>query len=178
MARKYVILLLVNLLGLVLADRLLAGVHMDGYAWGLLAAAVLTLLHMVLKPALLFFTLPLTILSLGLSLLAINTLLFWLAGNLLAGFTVTGLGGALGGALIISLLGAVANTFSLPRPASPRTRVFTFYREANPYGSKRPGPDNLSSGQPEPRPASSQDREDGEVVIDMESDKNGQWKIK
>jgi putative membrane protein len=181
LARKYIILLLVNLLGLILADRWLDGVRMDGYAWGLLAAALLTLLHMVLKPVLLFFTLPMTVLSLGLSLLAINALLFWLAGNLLAGFTVTGLSGALGGALLISLLGSVANIFVLPRPAARPARVFTFYRGANPYFGKRPDPESRAPREPHSasRPWPDQPaREEGGAVIDMENDETGQWKVK
>jgi putative membrane protein len=179
LARKYFILLLVNLLGLVVADQMLAGVYMAGYAWGLLAAALLTLLHMVLKPALLFFTLPLTVLSLGLSLLAVNTLIFWLAGHLLPGFTVTGLGSSIGGALIISLMGVLANTFLLARSASisGRRRVFTVYSGGNTFfrpgmagKENRPGREKNSPSYPAP--------EEKEVVIDMENSEDGQWKIK
>jgi putative membrane protein len=176
MARNYAVLLLINFLGLILADHLLDGVYMGGYGWGLLAAALLTLLHIVLKPTLLFFTLPLTILSLGLSLLALNTLLFWLAGNVLAGFSVTSLGGAAGGALIISLLGLAANLFLLNRPG--QARVFTFSQKRTNPG-QNPGAARRDSGpapfKPQPRSGAGEEKD---MVIDMESDDQGQWKPK
>jgi putative membrane protein len=179
--RGYAILLIVNFIGLFVADALLDGVHMAGYGWGLLAAALLTFLHIILKPLLILLTLPMTALSMGLSLLVINALIFWLAGSLLSGFQVTGMGSAVGGALIISISGTLANIFLLKRPSAGLRRVFTVYHggkggtiysgRGEGLSRERKAPDRKS-----PHPPGSKKTE--EIIIDMENGENGQWKIK
>jgi putative membrane protein len=179
--RGYAILLTVNLIGLLIADALLDGVRMAGYGWGLLAAALLTFLHIVLKPLLMLFTLPMIAVSMGLSLLVINTVIFWLAGNLLSGFQVTGLGSAAGGALIISAGGTLANIFLLNRPVAGHRRVFTVYPGGK-GGFVYPERGDGLSGEKKARAVKSA-RPPGkgkteEIIIDMENGGNGQWKIK
>jgi putative membrane protein len=49
-------------------------------------------------------TLPITIVTLGLFLLVINALMFWLAGSILKGFQVNGFWWAVGGALFYSVI--------------------------------------------------------------------------
>ena len=73
----------------------------------LVAAAVIGLLNMLVRPVLVLLTLPVTVLTLGLFLLVINALVFWMAGSILAGFAVAGFGAALLGALVYSLLGVL-----------------------------------------------------------------------
>jgi putative membrane protein len=82
----------------------------DGQAL-VLFAIVLGVLNAVLRPVLLLFTLPLTILTLGLFILVINALVFWLATLLPVGVEVAGFGGALLGALVVSVVSFIANHF-------------------------------------------------------------------
>ena len=83
------------------------GVQVTSFGSALIAAAVIGLLNMVVRPVLVVLTLPVTIVTLGLFLFVINALMFWAAAGLLQGFHVNGFGAALLGSLIYSLLGLV-----------------------------------------------------------------------
>jgi putative membrane protein len=67
------------------------------------AALVIGLVNMLIKPILVILTLPITILTLGLFILVINGLLFYAVGNWLQGFVVETLVAGLVGALLYSL---------------------------------------------------------------------------
>lgn len=84
-----------------------SGVRVDGFTNALIAAAVIGLLNMVVRPILVLLTLPVTLITLGLFLFVINALMFWAASGLLNGFHVNGFWAALLGSLIYSLLGLV-----------------------------------------------------------------------
>ena len=62
----------------------------------LIAALVLGLVNMLVKPVLVLLTLPITIVTLGLFLIVINALLFWFVGSVLKGFQVNGFWWAVG----------------------------------------------------------------------------------
>jgi putative membrane protein len=68
------------------------------------AALVLGLVNTLIKPILVILTLPVTILTLGLFLLVINALMFWLVANLVPGFHVNGFWAAMLGAILYSLI--------------------------------------------------------------------------
>lgn len=68
------------------------------------AALILSIVNAVVKPVLIFFTLPLTLLSFGLFLLVINAFTLQLTAWLIDGFTIDGFGYALLAGIIISLL--------------------------------------------------------------------------
>lgn len=92
---------------LMLVAHLLPGIHITNYTAALWAAAAIGLLNTVVRPVLLLFTLPITILTLGLFLLVINAGMFWAASGLLSGFNVNGFIWALFGAIAYSMLGMV-----------------------------------------------------------------------
>jgi putative membrane protein len=75
----------------------------------LLFAVVLGVLNAVVRPILFFFTLPLTLLTLGLFIIVLNALVFWLATLLPVGVEVSGFGGALLGAIIVSVCSLLAS---------------------------------------------------------------------
>ncbi len=78
--------------------------------WALLwAALVVGLANAVLRPILIFFTLPLVLVSLGLFIFVINALLLYLAARLVPGFTLPGFGLTLIAALLISAVSFVLN---------------------------------------------------------------------
>lgn len=89
---------------LLLVAYLYPGVQVSSYGAALMAAFVIGLLNMVLRPTLVLLTLPVTVVTLGLFLFVINALMFWAAGSLFNGFRVDGFGAALLGSLIYSLL--------------------------------------------------------------------------
>ena len=70
----------------------------------LIAAIVLGVLNMLVKPILFLLTLPITILTLGLFSLVINALLVMLASAIVPGFTVVGFWSALLFAIVLMLV--------------------------------------------------------------------------
>ncbi|PBI83812.1 Membrane protein of unknown function [Variovorax boronicumulans] len=96
---------LLSAVALLAVAYLYSGVQVQSFGSALLAAAVIGLLNMVVRPVLVILTLPVTIVTLGLFLFVINALLFWAASGLLGGFHVNGFFAALVGSLIYSLLG-------------------------------------------------------------------------
>lgn len=96
---------LLSALALLAVTYLYSGVLVSSFPSALIAAAVIGLLNMIVRPVLVVLTLPVTIVTLGLFLFIINALMFWAASGLLSGFTVTGFGAALIGSLIYSALG-------------------------------------------------------------------------
>ena len=77
---------------------------MASFGSALIAALVLGLVNMLVKPVLVLLTLPITIVTLGLFLIVINALLFWFVGSVLKGFQVNGFWWAVGGAILYSLI--------------------------------------------------------------------------
>ena len=73
------------------------------------AALILGVLNAVVRPILIFFTLPLTIMSLGLSVLFLNGLLLWLTSAIVHGFHVGGFWSAFLGTLLMALISALLN---------------------------------------------------------------------
>jgi len=98
---------LLSALALLAVAYLYSGVQVTSYTSALLAAAVIGLLNMFVRPVLVVLTLPVTIVTLGLFLFVINALLFWAASGLLSGFHVNSFFAALLGSLIYSLLGVL-----------------------------------------------------------------------
>lgn len=103
---KLVLRWLLNALALWLADRLIAGISYETVGALLIAALVLGLVNAVIRPILRILTFPITVLTLGLFLLVLNALLFWLVG-LVPGFHVDGFLPALLGSIVVSIVSFV-----------------------------------------------------------------------
>lgn len=102
------------MLGLYLASELLPGVSLAGTGTFIIAGFLLGFVNAIVRPVLFFFTLPLTILTLGLFLLVLNGIMFALVATLMPGFTVSGFGSAILGAIVVSLTSMVASWFIGP----------------------------------------------------------------
>ncbi len=87
------------------------GVMVSSFGAALLAAAVIGLFNMVLRPVLVLLTLPVTLVTLGLFLFVINALMFWAASGVLSGFQVRDFSAALLGSLIYSAFGVLIDSF-------------------------------------------------------------------
>ena len=100
------------------AAELVDGIQLEGWQSTLAVAAILGLLNLYLRPILLALSLPVTILTLGLFIVVVNAILLgltdWLANIFDASFDVDGVGAALLGALIISLVSFVLSWFVDP----------------------------------------------------------------
>ena len=102
---RIIIKWLLSAVALLAVAYLYPGVQVASFGSALIAAAVIGLLNMIVRPVLVVLTLPVTIVTLGLFLFVINALLFWAASGLLGGFHVSGFLAALIGSLLYSLLG-------------------------------------------------------------------------
>ncbi|HXI10503.1 MAG TPA: phage holin family protein [Thermodesulfobacteriota bacterium] len=97
--------------GIFLAAYLVPGVNVVGYGPAIKAAVLLGILNIFIKPALLLFTLPINLLTLGLFTLIINGFLLWFVGSVVSGFHVAGFLTAILGSIIISLFSILLNRF-------------------------------------------------------------------
>ena len=95
---------ILNAVALLAVAYLLPGIAVASFGSALIAALVLGLVNMLVKPVLVLLTLPITIVTLGLFLIVINALLFWFVGSVLKGFQVNGFWWAVGGAILYSLI--------------------------------------------------------------------------
>lgn len=87
-----------------LVPSIINTIHIRDVGSALIAAAIIGLLNLFVRPLLLLLTLPITVLTLGIFILVINALLFWLAAGLVDGFYVPTFWSAMGGALVYSIL--------------------------------------------------------------------------
>lgn len=94
-------------LALLLVSRIVPGISVDGIYVALVAALVLGILNVLVKPILFILTLPITIITFGLFTFVLNAFMFWLAASFLDGFVVSGFLPALVGSLIVSVVNTV-----------------------------------------------------------------------
>ncbi|HEX4952260.1 MAG TPA: phage holin family protein [Thermoanaerobaculia bacterium] len=102
---RAVIQVLANAVGLLLAAKILSGVHYQGgILYLLLAGVVIGLINLLVKPVVKILSCPLIVLTLGLFFLVINGLMFSLAAWLLDGLSVDGFGWAVLGGLVLAVV--------------------------------------------------------------------------
>jgi len=95
-------ILVTGVLVMVIA-RFIPGVRVEGFATSVIVAIVLGLLNIFIKPIIVLFTLPVTILTLGLFLLVINSVMILLCAEIVGGFHVETFWAALLFSIILSL---------------------------------------------------------------------------
>ncbi len=108
---KIIYRVLVTSLALLLVANYIPGITIDGLYTAVVAAVVLGLLNLIVKPVLVVLTLPVTIITLGLFMFVINATLFWFAASFIDGFSVTGFLPALIGSLCVSVISSFAHKF-------------------------------------------------------------------
>jgi putative membrane protein len=96
--------ILVNALAIILAAYLVPGIRVDGFPSALIAGLVLGLINAIVRPILVFLTFPITVLTLGLFLLVLNALCFWLVAAFVPGFHVSGFLAAFLGWLVVTVV--------------------------------------------------------------------------
>ena len=103
--------LLITALGLWAASKIVPGVQINGWGNLLVAALLLGIVNAVIRPVILILTLPLTVLTLGLFILVVNGISLVVVAWLMPGFTLSGLGSAILGSVIVGLTSWFASTF-------------------------------------------------------------------
>lgn len=102
---------LINALTLLLLPYIITGFEIDSFYAAIIAAIVIGLLNAIVRPVLLIFTLPISLLTLGLFAFVINALLIWFAASFLDGFTISGFWAAFFAAVILWSVGVLTNWF-------------------------------------------------------------------
>jgi putative membrane protein len=100
---------LLNAFALYVADYFLEGIALTGAVAALVGGLVLGVVNAIIRPVLIVFTLPFTLITLGLFIFVVNAICFGLAAALVPGFSVAGFWSALGGALIVSIVSWILN---------------------------------------------------------------------
>lgn len=99
LVRVFVTAVLVMLISYLMKDSVIV----DEFSTALIVAIVLGLLNFFVKPILVLFTLPITILTLGLFYLIINAIMVLLCDKLVDGFNVTSIWSALLFSIVLSI---------------------------------------------------------------------------
>lgn len=107
----FLIRILVNALAIWFVAEIIPGIEIHGFIQAIGAGLILGLVNAVVRPILLFLTLPLTLATLGLFLLALNGFCLWMTSLLVKGFEVHGFFSAVFGSILISIVSWLLNTF-------------------------------------------------------------------
>ncbi len=104
-----IIRLVLNAAALLLVAYLVPGFEVTGFYAALITALILGIVNAIIKPILVLFTLPITILTLGLFTLVINAVLIWFVATFIEGFSVDGFATALIGGIILWVISWFTN---------------------------------------------------------------------
>jgi len=96
--------IIISIISLILADYFFEGVYFENYWVIIITSLTLSVLNTFVKPILLFFTIPVTIMTLGLFLLAINGFILMLADELVDGFKLESFWSAIGLSIWMGLM--------------------------------------------------------------------------
>ena len=108
---KLILKMLLTAIAVVILAQILPGVQVDGYTSAIIVAIVLGLLRIFVRPLIILFTLPITIMTLGLFLFVINAIIILLADKLIDGFAVSGFWYALLFSLLLSFFQSILYSF-------------------------------------------------------------------
>ncbi|MBD1372224.1 phage holin family protein [Hazenella sp. IB182357] len=105
----YIIKLVVSTLAVLLASQFIPGIEVNTWGTAILAAFVLGIVNLIIRPLLVLLTLPINLVTFGLFTLVINALMFWLTGSLVSGFEVDGFVPAFLGAFVVTIITWIAS---------------------------------------------------------------------
>lgn len=101
---EFIVTLIVTAISLIVTSRIIPGIQIDTTQAAFIGAFVFGIVNGVVKPILILFTLPATILSLGLFLFVVNAICFYLVAYFTPGFSVNNLIDALLGSILVSIV--------------------------------------------------------------------------
>ncbi|MGY6529900.1 MAG: phage holin family protein [Cyanobacterium sp.] len=106
---EFIITLSITALSMYVASVVIPGMIMESAGAAFIGAFIFGLINSIIKPILVFFTFPITIVTLGLFLLVVNAICFSLVGYFTPGFKVGGFLNALFGSVIVSIVSTIIN---------------------------------------------------------------------
>lgn len=103
---------LINMIAIIIIAYLFPSImRVDGFTGALVASFILGIVNAVIRPILIFLTLPLTVLTFGFFLLVINGLMLGLVSYFVPGFYISGFWGAIVGSILISIVSWILSVF-------------------------------------------------------------------
>ncbi len=111
--RYFLLTWIATAVSLLITAQIVPGFHVKSFVAAAIAAVILGLINATIRPILVFLTLPLSILTLGLFLFVINAVILLLVSSLTPGFgfTIAGFGSALLGSIVLTVVASVLNIF-------------------------------------------------------------------
>lgn len=85
------------------------GIHVNNFLAAIIAALIFGIVNAIIRPIVLLLSLPLTIITLGLFVIVVNALMFWLVGWISPGVRVDGFVPALIGAIVMMIVSLITN---------------------------------------------------------------------
>lgn len=114
---------LIITVAILLASQFVPGIKVDALSTAVIAACVLGVINVFVRPILVFLTLPLSVLTLGLFYFFINAILLMLVAHIVPGFRIENFFSAFLGSLVISFVSWLANSFiynhKIEKPDNP-----------------------------------------------------------
>lgn len=127
--RNFIIKLFINSIAVVGAAYILKGVHVESFGYAVIVALVLSLLNSSIKPIVVAFTLPFTIVTLGLFMFFINAAMIQLTAYIIGnGFRVDSWWSAFFFSILLSILNSILeNLLKLPNQTISRENDVKIY---------------------------------------------------
>jgi len=101
---KLILSWIINAVAVYATAYLLDGIYVKSFWAALIVALILGLVNVVIKPILVFFSMPFIVLTLGLFLLLINASMLYISSQVVAGFALAGFWPAVIGSIFISVI--------------------------------------------------------------------------
>lgn len=111
---RILVLWLINALAVYATAHLFSGIHIRNFGAAIVVALILGFVNAVLRPVMVFLSIPFIIVTLGLFLLVINALLLQLSAALVDGFSVDGFWWAVAGSIAISFISWALSSVMTP----------------------------------------------------------------
>ena len=102
-------------LAIIFVAWLVPGIEVENFQSAMLVTVIIALINIFIRPLIVFITLPINILTLGIFTLVINALLLMLAGYLAPGVGVEGFLSAFIGSVVLAFLGLIINMVTIDK---------------------------------------------------------------
>ena len=99
--------ILINSVSIYIASRILSGVELKNFWSAIWVALALGLVNAFVKPIVVLFSLPLTVITLGLFAFVINALMIMLVDMFIDSFKIKNFGWALAFSIVVSVISSV-----------------------------------------------------------------------
>ncbi|HZO59499.1 MAG TPA: phage holin family protein [Solirubrobacterales bacterium] len=111
MLRRFLVTWVFNFVALWAAAALLSGIDYDGIGVLIVASLVFSVVNIFVRPVVIFFTLPLVIVTLGIALFFINLFMLYLTSWVVDDFTIDGFWWAVLATIIVWLVNTILEAF-------------------------------------------------------------------